>query len=657
MEGLLAKVLEPFHEGGGQVWLVSDPDRLLAEDSIQMALSERAIDVITYDDPIAFRFDFSNQGPTASTSVVVVVNSDAQSLGELPWDILQRGQQVPLDAATLFPEIDTRVLDVLTREDLPVLYRAIARYQPDRMGFTSSQDFVLRHIYKSAPEIIQSQSDLLRLLLRKHYRGVIFPELLDKRLAQLLCLAFADLAWPLQDCVLSPSAFFAFLQREWAKFIASLDEPGKGIATINQQWWQERSLLPFDHPDIRVYIDNFFAEGLLAPIDCRHPQNFHDTWLLIGLNTDPQQHISRRMEQMQRLCRDEIPGDDATHQQWQTYARQWGELRHLAYGNEWDSTVHQAINELEKTLDQRFTAWMLQRFGSLHNQPRRLPTMVHMVPRFMARRLEQTETKRIALLVMDGMAYDQWLALKSQLPEGCDVTESASFAWVPTITSVSRQAIFAGKTPRHFAASIQTTNKEKSLWMTCWQNLWQDQGFNPSAVYYQRAIGDGDLEQVLESLGDRRVRAAGLVCNAVDDRMHGALDGLSGLHAQLRHWAKDGFFNKLISGLIELGYEVVITADHGNTEAEGQGRPSEGVLSKERHERARIYTDEILRDDALSKFEGISWPVNFGLPEDYLPVLAKGRSAFVKPGEKNVGHGGIAIEEVIVPFVHIVPSN
>ena len=652
MDGLLAKVLEHFYDGGGQVWLVSDPDRLLAEDSIQSALSERAIDVITYDDPIAFRYDYSSKRGTASTSLAIVVNSDAQELYDLPWDILQRGQQVPLDAAKLFPEIDTRVLEVLPRADLPILYRAIEQYQPERMSFVGSQDFVLRHVYKSAPETIQSQSDLLRLMLRKHYRGVNFPEMLDQRLAKLLCLSFADLAWPLKDCVLNQASFLVFIQREWTKFIAYLDEPGSSVSEINQKWGQERNLLPFDHPDIRVYIDNFFAEGLLTPTDCKHPANFHDSWLLIGLNTNPQQHLARRMEQMQRLCRDQMPGDDATHQHWQAYARQWAELRHLAYGNEWAEVVHQSVSELERLLDQRFTAWMLQRFGSLHNQPGRLPTMVHMVPRFMARRLELEGTKRIALLVMDGMAYDQWLALKNQLPAGCDITESASFAWVPTITSVSRQAIFAGKAPRHFSGSIQTTNKEESLWKT----YWQDQDFNLSAVYYQRAVVEGDLEQILESLSDRRLKAAGLVCNAVDDRMHGALDGLSGLHAQIQHWAKDGFLNKLISGLIELDYEVVITADHGNAEATGQGKVAEGVLS-ERHERARIYKDETFRKDALSKFEGIPWPVSFGLPEDYLPVLAKGRSAFVTKGEKNVGHGGIAIEEVIVPFVHIVSSE
>ncbi len=33
--------------------------------------------------------------------------------------------------------------------------------------------------------------------------------------------------------------------------------------------------------------------------------------------------------------------------------------------------------------------------------------------------------------------------------------------------------------------------------------------------------------------------------------------------------------------------------------------------------------------------------------------MADGRSAFMAPGEAVVGHGGIAIEEVIVPLVKV----
>jgi hypothetical protein len=50
--------------------------------------------------------------------------------------------------------------------------------------------------------------------------------------------------------------------------------------------------------------------------------------------------------------------------------------------------------------------------------------------------------------------------------------------------------------------------------------------------------------------------------------------------------------------------------------------------------------------------EAIAWPA-IGLPADYLPLLAPGRSAFVQEGERIVGHGGITLEEVVVPLMRI----
>ena len=48
----------------------------------------------------------------------------------------------------------------------------------------------------------------------------------------------------------------------------------------------------------------------------------------------------------------------------------------------------------------------------------------------------------------------------------------------------------------------------------------------------------------------------------------------------------------------------------------------------------------------------IVWPP-VGLPVDYLPLLAPGRFAFVPEGKRTIGHGGISLEEIIVPFVEI----
>ncbi len=88
--------------------------------------------------------------------------------------------------------------------------------------------------------------------------------------------------------------------------------------------------------------------------------------------------------------------------------------------------------------------------------------MLHHVPRFVAREIGDDTTAKATLVVVDGLALDQWAVMRQQLAEqrpGWRFREDAAFAWVPTITSVSRQAIFAGSPPFYFPNSIHTTNK------------------------------------------------------------------------------------------------------------------------------------------------------------------------------------------------------
>jgi hypothetical protein len=72
-----------------------------------------------------------------------------------------------------------------------------------------------------------------------------------------------------------------------------------------------------------------------------------------------------------------------------------------------------------------------------------------------------------------------------------------------------------------------------------------------------------------------------------------------------------------------------------------------------RGERARIYPDPVLRRQVKDCFpDALEWPP-IGLPEDYLPLLAPGRKAFVSEKKRLVGHGGASLEELIVPLVQI----
>jgi len=165
--------------------------------------------------------------------------------------------------------------------------------------------------------------------------------------------------------------------------------------------------------------------------------------------------------------------------------------------------------------------------------------------------------------------------------------------------------------------------------------------------------GDGSLESTGELISQPEVRIAGLVIDKVDKIMHGMELGTAGMHNQVRQWARQPYLDRLLDLLLNRGFNVFLTSDHGNIEAEGCGRPAEGAAADLRGERVRIYSGRLSRDKVKERFPAaLEWaPV--GLPDTFLPLIAPARQAFVREGERIVSHGGISIEEIIVPFIRI----
>jgi hypothetical protein len=139
--------------------------------------------------------------------------------------------------------------------------------------------------------------------------------------------------------------------------------------------------------------------------------------------------------------------------------------------------------------------------------------------------------------------------------------------------------------------------------------------------------------------------------------LHGIVNGTDGMHAGVRHWAKRGSLRRLLDALLERGFEVILTADHGNVEGVGIGKPNVGATADERGERVHVFSDPLLRANVAEKFPGsLEWP-SIGLPDDYLPLIAPPLRAFIGEGKRTVAHGGTCIEEAIVPFVTIASAE
>lgn len=668
MESWRSRILKEFIPQIHPITLVADPDNLVTEEHTLQEIQKRGFTVIVYDDPIEFRYIFETQYRSMWDTgdlqdLVIVGRSIDGDRSNFPFDLECNGHNLSFKLSDIFPFLSYNIVKLLNTRDWDALFQG--QYQANLsvpQGESGTADFVLHHVFQIAPETVKSSHDLLHLLLKKHYGRLHIPPPVEQYLVQNLRQhkIFSD--WPLESLITDQTAFFRFLQDRWLPFLnellkrSGLDviDEGDRSSTVEPPF-----ILPFDHESVRVYIDNLFAERILQPVT--HVQSNllqrSGEWIRLGLEINPQTDLLRRVETLLKNLKDVIPSERDTYNNWIEFSHRWAtlnlEINEANAEFSLPNGVKQAFHILQSSIDNSFRNWLLSNYSKLYNQPPSPPVMVHHISKYLSRQLASDPTRKIALVVVDGMALSQWQVIKrvwqTEKPSWI-LNERGVFAWIPTMTSVSRQAIFSGKLPQVFEKHITTTaNEEKH-----WQQYWTDEGLNAAHIAYAKSVNHDNLEGVENIISNPRIRVIGLVVDTLDKIMHGEQLGATGMQNHVKHWALRGFLGEITSTLMDKGFDVWITADHGNTEAIGVGRPdNEGVLVEQKAERVRVYNDERLRSRfAKSMPDTIEWG-NFGLPKSYLCLFAAGREAFITKNQTTVSHGGITIDEVIVPFISI----
>lgn len=379
-------------------------------------------------------------------------------------------------------------------------------------------------------------------------------------------------------------------------------------------------------------IGALFTAGLLEPTIA---ETAPAGWPPIGIRRPSTEEQARALLDAAPL---HPPADAAG---WQAVAEWWGSLRRLVAAGPID--LREAAWSRWSELDTAFLPWLRDRYGTLLSSAAPWPSAVHRITSFLARRLRERSAERVLLIVLDGLGHAQWAHLRERLD--IDVLAAGStFALVPTYTTVSRQAIFAGDLPVSSPGTLWTTHPEARRW----RERWVAEGFDVRGVAYHRV--NGRLPYDLLEFGDEPV--IGLVVNAVDDLMHTSeLLGDAQLMASLDVWAANGFLVDIVARATAAGIETWITADHGNLECIGTGSVSEGVAIESAGKRLLRYPNRTLRD--ASAADGIVWDNIPGMPPSAEPLLfAGGRGAFTS-NKISVSHGGLSFDEVIVPLARV----
>ena len=657
------QILREIGRHNGRTTVAFDPDELLLDERILAVIHQRQIELINYDDDLSFRFIFESRfrsrwdlGEKIQTRALI--RTSGKDPESLPYDIVSSSVQVSFDLASIFPSISYQVVATLPKTDLDGLYSALQSYSPENLSINEGMDFVLMHVYQVAPELVKQPEDLLKFLLRRHYTNQAIPEALEDRLVGKLTKNPSLANWPLETLLKSRKAFFEFLQERWPIFVNTFgDVDGKS----GQQHRDATSLkhdgpphIPFDSHDVRVFMDNMFVEGLLKPVDCDNPEKPLPKWMAMGVRNSEVSHALQKLEMLLNSVAINIPDSDSAASQWQSFAYKWAELSLSVHTEniQIPDTWTERISTAQDTMDRNFLGWLRNRYSGLNAMAPNPPVMVSHIPRYLSRRMDGNPGCKVLFILVDGMAVEQWLAIKRDMEisnAGWKFDENSVFAWAPSLTSFSRQSAFAGKAPVFFPASISSTDREKAHWSA----FWNGSGLKPDEIRFEKYTQDPKRADIESLLNEPDVRAIGVILTQVDSIMHGACLGSAGMMNQVRLWASQSAMANIVEMALAKGFEVYISSDHGNVESVGIGRPSEGVEAELRGQRVRIFDNPDSRARVRRRFpDAIEWPPD-GLPENCFVLFAPGNSAFVTPGERVVTHGGLSLQEMIVPFVRV----
>lgn len=658
MTSWTTRILQLFSEDLSRFWIASDPDNLLLDEQILSVLRERGFEVLPFEDSIAFRVEYEERYRSAwdmgasAASKALILQYNETDLNILPWDYLQNARRVDLSLADLMPKLHASVIRQIDNAYLETLFSAHHGFASQVLGESLTKDFLLTHLFEISPHLLRRTDSFWREAFRLFYRDMTLPPVLAKHVAAVLSDTAVGVL-PIEDMLSSKSMMARKVQSAWVGF---LEKNGVEVANLERDTGKEVSnviAIPFDHADIRVIVDTLFLEGALQPVTVRSAPSDLPDWIKLGIIQSPislRDLVSGGISSVAA----KLPSPEATHRDWVDAAKRLAETIHRFHELPSDdaATLRTAMRELQFDADNWFKEWVQRRFQDLPSLPvAKAPVMVHHIPRYLSMRRDAGEEK-IALVVFDGMAFDQWVQIREYLGRRCpgfSGEEGGCFAWLPSLTSVSRQALFSGLKPREFQASIDTTAQEPSLW----NRFWLECGLRSNEVAYRKALKRTEqLPELRETISNPSIKVVGLVVDMIDEMVHGAMLGKRGVAQQIREWCDTGFVESLFFLLSEYGFQVYLTADHGNVDAEGIGRLNQGVISELKGERVRTYRSKTLAasvPEDLDVFQ-FSGP---GLPADFLPLYSGGRGAFVPIGNQIVAHGGMSVEELIVPFVRI----